>query len=204
MKKIHDRAQKSGNKKIIGYVEILDEKMGQAGSHAGAWFEGLEKSFDDFRLKPEGLFKGFTSKDFDDLRHALFGTTPKKESHMNMSQRVAARYKEAAVFDIHQLSFNAAAEGIKAIETKNNAIMEKAAKLMARHKFQMDINRSWLGFKVWSSDGLYVEGQLYFKDVADKYRDRDEASKIFDAVLGVGWLTRSKGTWDEWVISFEK
>jgi DNA-binding ferritin-like protein len=82
VKKIRDRAKKSGNKKVIEYMGTFAEKMDQAGNHAGAWFESLEKSFDGFRRKPEGLFKGWTSADFDDLYDALFGPQVRKDKAM--------------------------------------------------------------------------------------------------------------------------
>ena len=86
VKKIQERAKKSGNKKVIDYVNNdFTEKMEQAGSHAGAWFEGLNRAFDTFRRKPDGLLKGFGPKDFDDLHEALFGSSQAMKPKKNAS-----------------------------------------------------------------------------------------------------------------------
>jgi hypothetical protein len=115
----------------------------------------------------------------------------------------ALQPKQAAALDLHQQAYNAARDGLRAIGSKHQALLGKAATLMARQKFQMDMDKSWLRFKVWSSDGLYVEGELFFKDIAPTYRSVDEGRKIFEAVLDVD-ATRVYGTFDEWLIRFGK
>lgn len=94
VKKIQERAKKSGNKKVIDYIDnAFVEKMKQAGDHAGAWFDGLDSAFGTFRRKPEGLFKGFQPEDFDDLYEALFGSTKAMRPHKNASvSKVANTY----------------------------------------------------------------------------------------------------------------
>lgn len=115
----------------------------------------------------------------------------------------AMQPKKAATLNLAELSYKAAKEGLQGIRVKNNALLDKAAKLMARQKFVMDMDRSWLHFKVWSSDGLNIEGELFFKDVADTYRGEQEGRKIFDEVLDV-YPTKVYGSWDEWVVRFDK
>jgi len=115
----------------------------------------------------------------------------------------AMQPKQAAALALYDLSYKAAKEGLNAIRAKNNALLDKTAKLMARQKFVMDMERSWLHFKVWSSDGLYVEGELFFKDVAETYRSEQEGRKIFDAALDV-YPSKVYGSFDEWVVRFEK
>lgn len=86
-KKIMDRAKRSGNKKVIDYIQSdFAEKMTQAGQHSGAWMDSLESSFDEFRRKPEGLFKNFKSKDFDDLYEALFGVDATKSKSASVTK----------------------------------------------------------------------------------------------------------------------
>lgn len=54
------------------YVEKhLVKKIDQAGAAAGIWLESLEGSVQT--MKPEGLFKGFSKKDFDSLYKVLSG-----------------------------------------------------------------------------------------------------------------------------------
>lgn len=126
-------------------------------------------------------------------------------SFSKLAQEVIAEMqpKQAAALDLHQLAYTAASEGLKTIRTKHSALLDKAAKVMARQKFKMDMERSWLHFKVWSSDGLYVEGELFFTDEADTYRSEDEGRKIFDAALDV-YPTKVYGSFNEWVVRFEK
>lgn len=93
VKKIQERAKKSGNKKVIQYIDNdFTEKMEQAGQQAGAWFDGLDSAFDTFRRKPEGLFKGFKPQDFDDLYEALFGVGAMKSKKNASVSKVADQF----------------------------------------------------------------------------------------------------------------
>ena len=128
---------------------------------------------------------------------------PTKFDKLAQDVITAMQPKQAATLDLAELGYTAAKEGLQSIRTKHNALLDKAAKIMARQKFQMDRERSWLGHKVWSSDGLYLEGELYFKDVAETYRSEQEGRKIFEAALDV-YPTKVYGSWDEWKVSFDK
>jgi len=73
-KQVLHRAKLLHNPKVIRYVEDeLFEKLDQAGEAGGIWLETLESSFDRLEKKPDGVLKGFSARDFDDLFRALFG-----------------------------------------------------------------------------------------------------------------------------------
>ena len=117
---------------------------------------------------------------------------------------LAMRPKQAAALDLYAVALKVVREGNRAISAKMEALLDKSAKMMARQKFEMDRNNSHLGFHDWTSgDGLMLEGEIRFKDVADTYRSEEEVRQIFDAMLDV-WPVRVYGTWNQWKISFGK
>lgn len=116
----------------------------------------------------------------------------------------AMQPKQAAALDLYSVALKAAREGTRAISTKMEALLDKSAKMMARQKFEMNRAKSYLGYKVWTSgDGLMLEGEIHFTDVADTYRSEEEVRKIFEAMLDVD-PSRVYGTFDKWKVTFSK
>lgn len=112
--------------------------------------------------------------------------------------------KQAAALDLHSLAHAAIRAGLQGVHTKLEALKDKAGKLMVRQKFKLDPQKSWLSYQVYrSGDGLVVEGELFFTDEAETYRDQAEVEKLFEAALDV-WPTRVHGTFNEWKVHFGK
>lgn len=116
----------------------------------------------------------------------------------------AMQPKQAAALDLYSVAIKAVREGNRAISAKMEALLDRSAKMMARQKFEMDRNNSHLGFHDWTSgDGLMLEGEIRFKDVAETYRSEEEVRKIFEDMLDV-YPSKVYGTWNEWKIYFGK
>ena len=93
-KSIEARLKKSKNRKVQEYAKSFVEKLDQAGPMAGMWVDQVEHDFDGLAKKPEGLLKGFTADDFDDLYSVLFGVDrPKKTKGNGKSAYRTAAWK---------------------------------------------------------------------------------------------------------------
>lgn len=124
---------------------------------------------------------------------------------MSIEERVARRYvaqqqKQAAKYDFPLIYKAEVRKMMDRLHPVGEKILARVARILKKHKLEVS-GSSYFDWEVRSSDGLRVQGELYFKDVTkDVYRSTDEIRDIFEAEFDM-WVTpQERG--NTWVVDF--